>query len=279
MKISDFLALTRKNTLIRLPENSPDRGVLPLLDSTVITHRTYYSNYKVILSGNTVENYISEYPFRQAFGVKHRAYRSEDRTLEYAKRNTHVSKNKIRRLVNTNFDFGTKFLTLTFKNTDDFDITSLSDCVHEYQKFIKRLRRKYGDFKYITISEFQDKYNRGAVHFHIITNLQYVPARYLKFLWGHGFIKINSIINPAKTGVYVSKYITKSTYDLRYRGKRRFYYSSSLTQPITIYGEKARLIINNLIKNNGQFLQYVNNYDSMYNGNVQFIEFNFVDGG
>ncbi|MGM9458151.1 rolling circle replication-associated protein, partial [Lacticaseibacillus rhamnosus] len=76
----------------------------------------------------------------------------------------------VRRLVLANFDAGSKFVTFTFaENVKDIDQAN-----REWKKFVQRLRRRYGDFKYLSVIEFQ---KRGAVHYHMISDLPYVKKK------------------------------------------------------------------------------------------------------
>ena len=86
-------------------------------------------------------------------------------------------RNNVRRLLCCNFSDKDKFFTLTFENNE----TDIQKCDKEFKKFIQRLKYTYKlkDFKYLAVIEFQE---RGAVHYHIICNLPYVPQKELQEL-------------------------------------------------------------------------------------------------
>lgn len=138
---------------------------------------------------------------------------------------------EIARLVDTNFDDMTKFLTLTFKD----NITDLDYANHEFRKFIKRLnysifKTKHSQIKYIATWE---KQKRGSIHYHIILfGLPYIKKADLTRIWLHGFIQINQIDVDSieNRGLYISKYFAK---DLEFKDhkKKAFFKSQNLRLP------------------------------------------------
>lgn len=138
----------------------------------------------------------------------------------------------IARLVDTNFDKQTKFLTLTFKeNIHDITYTN-----NEFNKFIKRLNYKIYHtkkalLKYIATWE---KQKRGAIHYHIILfSFPYIQQNTLATIWGNGFIRINKIDvdSVENRGRYVSKYFDKDL-DLKEHKQKAFFKSQNLKSPI-----------------------------------------------
>lgn len=137
----------------------------------------------------------------------------------------------IARLVDTNFDNRTKFLTLTFReNIQEIDYAN-----NEFKKFIKRLNyelyhTKKANLKYLATWE---KQKRGAVHYHLILfDFPYVSVNRLTTIWGHGFIKINQIDvdSVENRGRYISKYFDKEL-ELKEHKKKAFFKSRNLTLP------------------------------------------------
>lgn len=137
----------------------------------------------------------------------------------------------IARLVDTNFDNNTKFMTLTFKD----NITDVSYTNKEFSKFIKRLnyylyKEKRQLLKYIAVWEQQ---KRGSIHYHIIFfSLPYIKNNDLQKIWGFGFVKINRIDVDSKEnrGRYVSKYFSKNI-DIKTYKQKSFFKSQNLIQP------------------------------------------------
>lgn len=188
---------------------------------------------KVVLSGNVIEVYeyeksvICGYSDDKKVGRSGQASESDkeknrDRVLSRARRD-------LRRLINSNIQNYSKFLTLTFReNICDLDYSN-----YEFKKFVKRLNYHYGvKAKYSCVVEFQ---KRGAVHYHVVLyNLtQKIDVAEFQDLWGHGFIKINSIDDVDNVGAYVCKYMTKAN-DERLLGRKMYFNSRGLNKPIEI---------------------------------------------
>ena len=44
------------------------------------------------------------------------------------------------------------------------------------------------EFKYLGVTEFQDKNRQGAIHYHLVCNLTEVPLEALQDLWTYGWV-------------------------------------------------------------------------------------------
>ena len=117
---------------------------------------------------------------------------------------------KIRYLINTNFT-GQKnelFLTLTYAA----NMTDPKKLYLDINKFIKRIRYKYkkqSDIDYLAIVEPQ---GRGAWHIHVLVRFNglktiFMPNKELSDIWGHGFVKIETIQDVDNIGAYLSAYL------------------------------------------------------------------------
>jgi len=154
----------------------------------------------------------------------------------YKKRNQ-IRRDAIRRLAIENFDTSDKFLTLTFRDNPDLDITDVKSCNDEYEKFIKRLKRlikklsPHLKLKYLAVIEFQDKNDRGAVHYHVLLNIPYLPHDVIQKVWGLGFISVNKIDHVDNLGAYVIKYMTPNMDDPRLMGLKAYNCSTRLERP------------------------------------------------
>lgn len=138
---------------------------------------------------------------------------------------------EIARLIDTNFDDKTKFLTLTFKdNLQDIDYPN-----NEFRKFIKRLnchlyKNKKSQISYLATWE---KQKRGAVHYHIILfDFPFIPHDKLAKIWGHGLVWINKIDvdSVENRGRYLSKYFDKDL-EMKEHKKKAFFKSQNLKLP------------------------------------------------
>lgn len=197
-----------------------------------------------------------------------------DRNYQYTQK---VRRNRIRQLVCSNFDSGSKFVTLTFDNSHDFDIKDVKACNQYFRKFVLRVKYKYPDFKYVAVIEFQDANGRGAVHYHMICNLPYVKKKELQDLWRGGFVKINRIDKVDNVGAYVIKYMCKDTEDERLCGENAYLHSRGLTEPIEVCtwkGDKDewRQLHDALEK---QSPSYSAKYESENAGKIEYMQYNF----
>ena len=57
--------------------------------------------------------------------------------------------------------------------------------------------------KYLAVIEFQE---RGAVHYHVLSDIPYIPQKELQDIWGHGFVYINAVKHVDNIGAYIVKY-------------------------------------------------------------------------
>ena len=154
---------------------------------------------------------------------------------EHNYRNTQKARRtRIRQLITSNFDSHSKFVTLTFDGCRDFDIKDVRQCNNHFAKFLKRIKRRYPNFKYVAVIEFQDKNDRGAVHYHMICNLPYIKKSELAKLWEAGFIKINAIDKVDNVGAYVVKYMQKDIDDKRLQGVKAYNHSTGLVEPVEL---------------------------------------------
>lgn len=143
-------------------------------------------------------------------------------------------RNTIRQLICTNFDSGSKFVTLTFDNDRDHDLKDVQACNLYFKKFVQRMRRRYPEFRYCAVIEFQDTNGRGAVHYHMICNLPYIKKTELADIWGGGFVKINRIDKVDNVGAYVIKYMTVDMDDTRLCGENAYLHSKGLKKPLEV---------------------------------------------
>ncbi len=187
------------------------------------------------------------------------------------------ARGRIMRLVNSNPDLKS-FLTLTF-DSQKFNraFVDLKECNLIFSNFIKRLKRRFPDLKYLAIPEFQsDYYHRtqikkehgGNIHYHLLCNLPFIDNAKLAQIWGHGFININNIRHVSRVGSYVAKYIGKALYDRRFFRSKRLFYSRKLNRPITILTSPK--VKEYLKTKTGLNLLLTKNYRSDYQGMVDY---------
>jgi len=225
-----------------------------------------YQN-KLIISGKKVELYQYETPIHVGQKKKKKQIvkrRTKEEIIKQIKENENEAfqvevmrdfslrrtRSRIVRLINANPDLRV-FITLTF----NYDVPSLIEANPVFKRFIQRLKRKKPNLKYIAIPEFQSdtdfhgrrKINGGSVHYHLLVNFEMASSE-LEAIWRDGFVKINRIKHVNHLGLYVSKYVGKNLFDIRYFGMRKILASKNLEQPIiiTIFKEIKEFITNTI---------------------------------
>lgn len=207
-------------------------------------------NTKLIISGKEAEVYLYKKTIWKEFKIN-KKYRDDpepkqiDMFKQLQERKTRAgssinrTRTKLRRLINTNYNLN-KFLTLTFAE----NITDLKEGNYKFNQFIKRLKYKYPDIAYVAVFEFQ---KRGAIHYHLLCDLPFIDSQELSDIWRHGFIKIKKTNNINNIGAYMSKYLGKDM-DQKTFGKKKFFKSQNLKDPVEIYGFRAKEFINEHLK-------------------------------
>lgn len=172
--------------------------------------------------GNIKEIMYLEKCTREPFGVKkisknEYVVTATGEVLEYKNRSENRSQDKeslrrtfkkIRQLINTNFIGNTNELcfTITYKE----NITDPKILYKDFDKFMKKLKYKYGNVDYINVVEPQ---RRGAWHCHILLKFNdlkkaYIPNKEICEMWGKGFVKVKAIKKDIDNlGAYLSAYL------------------------------------------------------------------------
>jgi hypothetical protein len=197
------------------------------------------------VTGKTVEVYKNLTGIKFGFQRKKKPKRKtkkkvKEKTTELKEFAIYRCRREIKRRINSNTDMN-KFITLTFAE----NLSDLQDCNKKFKAFIRKLKSVYPDLKYIAVPEFQ---KRGAVHYHLLSNIGYTENKALADIWGHGFVRINNINKVKNVGLYVSKYIGKDLKDERYFNNKKYFCSRKLNKPEIFYSPK-RLDIESKCKN------------------------------
>lgn len=122
---------------------------------------------------------------------------------------------KMRYLINNNF-IGNRnelFVTLTYRGelqTND-SVTVSKD----FDRFMKRFKRKYGDVDYIRVLE---PHASGNWHLHVLLRLNdfevaYVSNEDMSKLWKNGFVNVQSVRNVDNVGAYLTAYLADVSVD------------------------------------------------------------------
>lgn len=184
------------------------------------------------------------------------------------------TRNMVRRLILSNFDVTAKFWTFTFddKKVPPEISRSIEGSNGLWKTFIQRMRRKYPDFKYLAVLEFQE---RGAVHYHCLCDLPYVRQRVVQEIWGNGFVSVNRIKHVDNLGAYVVKYMTKELTDERFFGSKLYQCSKGLNRPVEYRGEEADRLVTALDLDQKKEV-FTNCYGSEYLGQIVYKEYNLM---
>lgn len=235
-----------------------------------------YSFVKIIKTNNHIEVHEAQFPFILDRKPNNKANTcsnasNKTRNKEYRYRNAKRAMDRIRRLAGGNFVVGeTKHLVLTFRDGLNFDIKDISPCNKRFNSFSQKVHKKYKDFKYIKVAEFQDKNGRGAVHYHTMCNLPFVIPEDIAKMWGYGYVKIKR--PPEDIAKYLFKYLIKNAGDERYKNKRSWSHSKNLETTKTFYQQKANQIRGDLCDRN-LAPNYQYSYDSKFNGRIHVTEY------
>lgn len=233
---------------------------------------------KYVITGHILEVYNYDYYIHGKGGFSGIAKGQadiENALKNYANTNQR-RRDKIRRLACTNFNnIYDKFLTLTFAE----NMTNIEECNLLFKKFIMRLKYTYElkTLKYLAVIEFQE---RGAVHYHVLLNIPYIPHKELQKLWGNGFVFVNAIKHVDNLGAYILKYMTKDNNDTRLMGKKAYLTSRNLKQAETIVNhdlkdfDKLESKIIQKYKLNDLKAVYEANYDTEMLGNCTYKQYN-----
>lgn len=209
-------------------------------------------------------------------GDRHNADTDEKTKQQHYANTNQRRRDTIRRLACCNFDNKyDKFLTLTFADNK----TDVQECNLLFKAFIRKLRevKHISNLKYLAVIEFQ---KRGAVHYHVLLNIPYIPQNDLQDLWGHGFVYINAIEHVDNIGAYLVKYMTKDNKDTRLRGQKAYLFSRNLNKPEKVINHNFKdfdimegKILNKYNLNKIQPI-YVSNFDTDKLGHCEYKQYN-----
>ncbi|WP_019909772.1 rolling circle replication-associated protein [Paenibacillus sp. HW567] len=157
-----------------------------------------------------------------------------------------AERERFENLMDLNFAKGHKYITLTYGK----DHVSLAEASKNFENWVKRMRERYGDFKYLAVRSFQ---GRGTIHFHILANLPRIPREELadgtfRAIWGHGNVDFKQVYELSagdrrnKLKKYLLKNLQEFKTDERSYGKRLFLQSKNLKLPEIFKGNYDELM-------------------------------------
>lgn len=242
------------------------RKIIPYAERNV--NKPYFS--KLIISGFNLTYVEYEQPFFKGFvSACRKSGRGTSRELTAEEKKINRQKNiarartNIKNLVNANPSLR-KFFTITFSD----NVTDLKYANNEFTKYIKRLKRLCKtDFKYVAVVEFQ---KRGAIHYHLLCNLPFVPQKKLLELWGLGSVDIRKVDKIQNLGSYMVKYMSKDIDDLRLEGEKRYFRSRNLKKPKVLYAQKQ---IEYVLDNIAPISVFTQDYETEHFGKIKYTYF------
>ena len=215
-----------------------------------------------------------------------RSYKNTSELKEIDIKNINRTKIQFQRLIQCNMNQFKSFVTLTFKD----NIINVDEANKKFANWRTRVKKVYKEFAYICVPEFQ---KRGAVHYHLLTNINYNDfnllsneerriynknsgwqvGRDVKY-WIYGYNMAKDIKDINVIG-YMTKYMTKDI-DNRLFSKRRYFYSSNLIKPIEYNLDLSKIEdFQTLLKlfDKDYILNYSRDYEDFYCEPVKYKEF------
>lgn len=128
------------------------------------------------------------------------------------------------------------FVTLTYRDQDDWDAKDISNIIDRYRKdWIRRLGRPASHFRYVWVAEMQ---KRGVIHYHLVLWCPRGKSLLVPDLkagrhvvegksdrYGAGWSKGMSNIVGVRKGVvgYLAKYLSKGSQPAEFEGKKVYF--------------------------------------------------------
>ncbi|QSB10853.1 RNA replicase [Lysinibacillus fusiformis] len=173
-------------------------------------------------------------------GAKEKISKKKETQVPKGRKLTMKEKETFSDLMDMNFKLGDKYVTLTYAKED----VSLDEASQDFDNWIKRMRERYSDFKYLGVRSFQE---RGTVHFHVLMTIPDIPIDELRNgvfqgIWGHGHVDIEKIYSLSMVGKYakLKNYLIKNLRefkaDERSFDKNLLLKSKNLEKPEVIRG-------------------------------------------
>lgn len=165
----------------------------------------------------------------------------------HTRRSDNIARSRARmtRLIHTNMPTkwrnGTSacWVTLTYKGEYTERARDLELTQDDWERYAKKIRKKYGDLQYVMVRELQTKNGRNAWHFHVLYfNMPWNQFSDFAEAWGYSD---NVDVERVKVGFqhsqrmagYIAKYMGKSNPLASTAYKRMYTVSLNLLQPET----------------------------------------------
>ena len=247
-------------------------------------------NLKIVKSGKRLEVFKYSLPIKNGIESKNKNGRKgkseisdEQKKLNKENRRKQTlynSRNNIIRLISSNQDLQ-MFITLTYKE----NIQDISLSKKHLKLLFKKLKRYYGDIKYLYVFELQ---KRGAIHYHMLTNLNLLcdefdiktsksnhkksdqqkelENKFRNKFWKYGFVDIRNLKSEGNSNIakYVASYLVQDLLDLEMNGNRIYGYSAKTLDKPKFEKLETKDNIESLIQLDNYDLKFVNSYEIRY---------------
>lgn len=188
---------------------------------------------KICVAGNTIE--VSKYhSARWNCKGEKRAVKENETSVQQEKINLRHASEKLRLLMNTNFQDGDSYLTLDMKKeVRPKSSSELQDMATEFVKAVKKLMKKLHPdipFKYIYCKEIGPM---GAAHLHMVTNVRDMDI--IRACWKWGGIHLDPLNTDgqyADLAEYFIKYADKTNRTEGRQVGKKWYCSYNLEKPL-----------------------------------------------
>lgn len=185
---------------------------------------------KIVISGKVVEYYRYLKPL-SVEPREHDIEKNKEKSEGKRDRNLYRARADLRRAIWCNQTKYTKFVTLTYKDSE----LDQDNVIYDFKQFIKKLRRRGYNVPYVYVTEHQKKRgikegNAGSLHIHaLLFTDDFIRAEEINNCWGLGNTDIHSLKDVNNLGAYVCKYLTKEEFDLYH--KHSYHLSRGLKKP------------------------------------------------
>jgi len=214
---------------------------------------------KIIISGNVIEYLRYLIPI-SVEPREHEIHKNEETSKGKRLDNLTRARAEIRRTIWCNQTEYTKFVTLTYAETN-LDNDSVQ---YDFKQFIKKLRRRGYTLPYLYVTEHQKERgvkegNEGSLHIHaLLFTDTFIPASDIDECWGLGRTEIKAIKDINNLGAYVCKYLTKE--EITAYHKHSYHLSRGLKKP-------------EILTTDG----YIGDYGEMYSNILKYTDFKMTD--
>ncbi len=224
---------------------------------------------RLVISGNKIEFYEYEKPIYIDYEREHEIKKNKTEDSVKREDNLYRARQSVRRIIWSNIEPHSKFLTLTYAETQ----LDLKVFQRHFTTFLQNMKRNGFPLRYLYVLERQKKRgkkegNIGTIHAHVVVfNDEYIPYELITKCWGQGNIDIHMINglreeNGEKVndvGAYVCKYLTKdSTIEW---GSRSYRCSKGLKRPqeykVYAYGQVDSRGIPNYVCDNMELFDFI----------------------